>query len=169
MLALALTALLASFDLSIQVEVPKPLKLHKGQLSGVISVRLKNLGAQPVRLRHRDVHGLLFTPDKGGPPSLLFHSCDCAFELGLEPAPAQRTFVLEPQQELVLRFDDFACGGGPYRAPAKGRYGLTYEVTVVASEATPTLSSGPVDLKECERLVLSRRGLQSPSIAVRIQ
>jgi hypothetical protein len=168
-LALALTALLAASDVSIQVEVPKPLEVRRGELKGVISVRIKNTGAAPIRLRHRDVHGLLFTPEKGGAPSLVFHSCDCGFELGIEPPLERRTLLLEPRQEVVLRFDDFACGGGPHRAPPKGRYKLTYEVTVVASEATPERKAGPLDLKECERLVLSKRGLESAAIAIDVK
>ena len=161
--------LLAAADVSVEVEVPRPLKVTKGgELKGVLTVRIKNRGTEAVRLQHRDVHGFRFAPAGGGAPSVIFHSCDCGFELGLDRPPDKRTFSLEPQQELLLRFDDFTCGGGPHRAPAPGRYKLTYQVGVPV-DPLPPAKKGPLDFKECERLLVSRPAQPHQSAAIDVE
>ncbi len=158
---LLVASLLSAPNLRITVEAVKPLKVQKGQLMGVLAVKLKNGSDAPVTLQHRDVNGFRFVPEKGGPPLLLFHSCDC----GLETPPPNRTVTLQPGEERVIRFDDFGCGGGPYRFPPKGRYTVTWQAT---SEVAPAKLE-QAELKECERLLLAETGTVSAPTAITIR
>lgn len=154
--ALALvTWMLVSADggVVVEVKVTKPLAVKKGELTGRLDVKVTNGGAEAVTLEHRDVHGFRFAPPDGGTPEVLFHSCDCGFELGLEKPPAARTFTLAPKASRTLTFDDFACGGGPYKAPPKGAWLVTYSV---GAPSPAPASDGGLDLPRCEALVRGR-------------
>lgn len=146
---------------TVEVAVKKPLKLLKGELAGRLEVRVTNASAAPVTLQHRDVHGFSFTPADGGVREVLFHSCDCGFELGLEPPPASRTFTLKPAESRVLAFDDFACAGGPYRAPPRGNYSVSYSLGPPGGER----ADGGFDLEKCSRLLRTRAAQQFESKA----
>lgn len=151
---IAVVALLLAAGVTVELEVKKPLYLVRGELRGAIEVRVTNGGPDPITLQHRDVHGLRFTPSATGEaaPAIVFHDCECGFELGANPPPAARTFTLKPSETHTLRFDDFTCDGGPFRAPAAGRYLLTYSV----QEPGPPPRREPFDLKRCEAVVRER-------------
>ncbi len=154
--ALTLLLLVAAPKVDVELQVKKPLKLSKrGALEGVLEVRVTNRGAEPVTLQHRDVHAFRFVPESGdGGVQVLFHSCDCGFELGLETPPGARTFTLVPGEHRIITFEDFECGGGPYRAPPPGKYAVSWSIGAPAPPArTP---AGKRDLEKCDLVVHSR-------------
>jgi hypothetical protein len=145
-------ALAAAVD--VELTAKKPLRVTRdGELKGALVVKVTNRGTEPVTLQHRDVHGFRFTPASGeAAPWRIFHSCECGFDQGLQPPPASRTFTLAPGEAKTLTFDDFACGGGPFEAPAAGRYQVTYSL----GEAGPPPKKTELDLKRCEADVRAR-------------
>ena len=149
----ALLAMLLASTVDVELTVKKPLYLVRGELRGVIEVRVTNSGAEPVTVQHRDVHGLRFASTAAEEPAhTVFHSCDCGFELGLNEPPKARTFTLKAGESRVLKFDDFTCDGGPYRAPPEGRYLLSYSLHQPGAPA----KREAFDLKRCE-VVTSER------------
>jgi hypothetical protein len=150
----ALLAMLLASSVDVELTVRKPLYLVRGELRGAIEVRVKNAGPDPVTLRHRDVHGLRFASASGeAAVQTVFHSCDCLFELGMDQPPKARTFTLAPGESRTLKFDAFTCDGGPYRAPAEGRYLLSYSLH--EPDGAPA-KRDPFELKQCEALARER-------------
>lgn len=164
----ALAVVLAA-SVEVEVTARKPLRLARdGELKGTLAVKVTNRGTEPVTLQHRDVHGFRFTPASGEPvPQRIFHSCECGFEQGLQPAPASRTFTLAAGETKTLTFDDFTCGGGPFSAPSAGRYQVTYSL----GEPEPPPRKADLDLKKCEAEVRARSPgpFESKPIAVQLK
>lgn len=158
--------LLAAPAVDVQLHVKKPLKLtRRGELRGVLEMRITNGGAEPITLQHRDVHAFRFVPAGGDAGTrIIFHSCDCGFELGLDRPPPSRTFTLKPGEHRLVTFDDFTCGGGAYRAPPPGRYQLSWSV----GEPASTPPAPPLDLERCDLLVHNRapEAFESPPVSV---
>lgn len=148
--------LLAAADVQVTASVKTPLSVTAGgQLRGRIDVTIRNAGDAAVALEHADVHGLRFeVPD--GPPSLVVHSCDCAFVLGQQAPPEARRFTLQPREEKRIIFDDFSCSGGPFLAPKPGRYLLRYRLGPPAPAGAPF--DGGFDRSECERRLRNAPG-----------
>ncbi len=164
----ALAVVLAA-AVDVELTVKKPLRVARdGELKGTLAVKVTNRGTEPVTLQHRDVHGFRFTKDSGEPaPQRIFHSCECGFEQGLQPPPASRTFTLAAGETKTLTFDDFTCGGGPFSAPAAGRYQVTYSL----GEPQPPRRKTALDLKTCEAEVRARAPgpFESKPIAVEVK
>lgn len=159
--------LLAAPPVDVQVHLKKPLKLNKrGDLTGVLEVRITNGGTEPVTLQHRDVHAFRFVPTSSDAGTqVIFHSCDCGFELGLDKPPASRTLTLKPGEHRILTFDSFECGGGPYRPPPPGRYQVTWSL----GPPTSTPSAGRFDLEKCDLLVHNRAAEPFESAPVSVE
>ncbi|MBL8954832.1 MAG: hypothetical protein JNK82_28905 [Myxococcaceae bacterium] len=158
---------LAAAPVDVDLTVKKPLKLtRRGELKGVLEVRITNRGTEPITLQHRDVHGFRFEPVGGDAGTqVLFHSCDCGFELGIDKPPDKRTFTLRPQEHRIITFEDFECDGGPYHPPPPGKYRVTWSL----GEPAPTPKvSAMLDLDKCGSLVHTRPAQPFESRAVSV-
>jgi hypothetical protein len=155
-------------DVTVEVLMKKPLQRVRGALRGRLEVRLHNGRASAVTLQNRDVHGFRFQPVDGGAAEALIHSCDCAFELGIDSAPETRTIVLVPGETRTLEFDDFVCSGGPYRSPLPGHYTLSYRI---GPPLVQRLDGGAQNPTACNRVIQERwnQPFASQPITVRIR
>jgi hypothetical protein len=161
-------------SLTVTVDAPKRMKVHprKG-LQGKIEVHVRNGTDTAVELVDPEILGLLFSdPDTGG-YEVIAHSCFCVMALS-EPASV-KTLVLAPGESHTMVFDDFGCGGGPWKAPPTGTYWVTYQLHPLSAPQAlrnrDPQEGSPHELTDACRALVTGVGyatdaIRSPSVKV---
>jgi hypothetical protein len=135
--------------LEVAVKVTEPLRLvewvadprEPGDvgLAGRVEVRITNRSAQDLLVERLEVHGFLFTEAASAAEHVIVHPCQCLRDAGADAPPPIR---LAPGKVEVLRFDEWGCSGGMWRAPPAGRYRMSYRVRLAAPPESPRPQPG---------------------------
>lgn len=113
-------------------------------MKGAVEVRVKNVGATPLKLQRLEVHGLIFEAVESGALHVIVHPCQCVRDASSDAPPA---LSLEPGQVDTQRFEDWGCSG-MWDPPPPGRYRLSYRVLEAPREPPERAEPEKVHIKE---------------------